>query len=147
LRDRLLPLASVVTPNLPEAGALLGKAPAANEAEMVSAAEGILALGAKTVLLKGGHLEGAESLDIFHDGSEVMRLPAKRIATKNTHGTGCSLSSAIAAKLAQGRSLSEAVADAKAYMTLAIAAADELAVGRGHGPVHHFHAVWPRLEA
>ncbi len=76
-----------------------------------------------------------------------MRLPAKRIATKNTHGTGCSLSSAIAAKLARGQPLSEAVAGAKAYMTLAIAAADELAVGRGHGPVHHFHAVWPRLEA
>jgi hydroxymethylpyrimidine/phosphomethylpyrimidine kinase len=147
LRDRLLPLASVVTPNLPEASALLGKAPAANEAEMVSAAEGILALGAKTVLLKGGHLEGAESLDIFHDGSKVVRLPAKRIATLNTHGTGCSLSSAIAAKLAQGRPLSEAVAGAKAYITLAIAAADELAVGRGHGPVHHFHAIWPRLEA
>jgi hydroxymethylpyrimidine/phosphomethylpyrimidine kinase len=100
-------------------------------------------LGARAVLLKGGHSDAPESVDIFIDGGVELRLPAPRIATNNTHGTGCTLSSAIAAGLAKGLRLVEAVAEAKAYVTLAIAGADRLTIGSGHGPVHHFHAWWP----
>ncbi len=106
----------------------------------------ILALGARNVLIKGGHGEGDESVDLLIGQGDVVRLSAPRIATKNTHGTGCTLSSAIAAGLAKGRDLVSAVQDAKAYVTAAIAAADTLAVGQnpdiGHGPLHHFHAYW-----
>jgi hydroxymethylpyrimidine/phosphomethylpyrimidine kinase len=105
-------------------------------------AERILALGARAVLIKGGHGTGAVSTDFLFDGAVVTRLAVPRIATRNTHGTGCTLSSAIAAGLAKGQNLADAVRDAKAYVTTAIAAADRLAIGKGHGPVHHFHALW-----
>jgi hydroxymethylpyrimidine/phosphomethylpyrimidine kinase len=143
LRRVLIPRALVITPNLPEAAALLDTAPATNEGEMREQVLRLRDLGARAVLLKGGHSDAPESVDIFIDGGVELRLPAPRIATNNTHGTGCTLSSAIAAGLAKGLRLVEAVAEAKAYVTLAIAGADRLTIGSGHGPVHHFHAWWP----
>jgi hydroxymethylpyrimidine/phosphomethylpyrimidine kinase len=142
LRRELLRRATVVTPNLPEAAALLDTEIAASETEMQVQAERIRALGARAVLIKGGHGTGAVSADFLFDGATVTRLAVPRIATRNTHGTGCTLSSAIAAGLAKGQNLADAVRDAKAYVTAAIAAADRLAVGKGHGPVHHFYALW-----
>ena len=97
------------------------------------------------MLLKGGHAQGPESVDLYTDGSYRQSFHARRIATRNTHGTGCSLSSAIAAFLARGKPMPDAVARAKDYVTAAIAAADRLAVGGGHGPIHHFHALWPHV--
>ena len=111
---------------------------------MAAQAQALKALGAKAVLVKGGHAEGSEAVDLLLDGEGELRLSAPRVATSNTHGTGCTLSSAIAAELAKGASLREAVATAKAYVTAAIGAADALAIGEGRGPVHHFHAIWPR---
>ena len=143
LRERLLPLATVVTPNLPEAAVLLElEAPPQDEAGMIDAAARLRELGPKAVLLKGGHMERDDAIDVFDDGDEPLTLVAPRIATENTHGTGCTLSAAIAALLARGLSLRDAVREAKAYVTDAIRAADRLAVGHGHGPVHHFHALW-----
>lgn len=142
LRDVLLPRALVVTPNLPEAARLLDTAHAGDEAEMVRQGERLLALGPKAVLVKGGHGSGAESVDVLVTGEGVARFAAPRLATRNTHGTGCTLSSAIAAGLAKGLALAEAVAAAKTYIASAIAAADRLTIGKGHGPVHHFHAFW-----
>ena len=142
LKRELLPRAGVVTPNLAEAAALLDTGVAADEDEMQAQAEGILALGAKAVLIKGGHGGGPSSVDFLLDGPQVTRFASKRIATRNTHGTGCTLSSAIAAGLAKGQDLATATCAAKAYVTDAIAAADRLVVGHGHGPLHHFHAMW-----
>jgi len=142
LRHVLFPRALVVTPNLPEAAALLDAPLARNETGMRGQAERLLALGCHAVLIKGGHAEGAESADFLVEHGAVTRLVADRIATRHTHGTGCTLSSAIAAGLAKGRDLAGAVRDAKAYVTAAIAAADQLQVGSGHGPTHHFHAWW-----
>lgn len=142
LKRELLPRALVVTPNLPEAAALLDTSVASNEAEMRLQAERFLALGVKAVLMKGGHGKGPESADFFADGSHMIRLTANRVDTRNTHGTGCTISSAIAAGLAKGHDLASAVRDAKAYITAAIGAADRLSIGSGHGPVHHFHAWW-----
>ena len=142
LRRELIPRALLVTPNLPEAAALAGSTLARNEAEMEVQARAILALGARNVLIKGGHGQGEEGVDLLIGEGEVVRLSAKRIATKNTHGTGCTLSAAIAAGLAKGHDLIAATQDAKAYVTAAIAAADQLRVGHGHGPLHHFHAYW-----
>jgi len=143
LRRELLPRARVVTPNLPEAAALLDGKIAASEAEMQAQAERILALGAKAVLIKGGHGEGEESVDLLLDGQTMTRLAVHRIATQNTHGTGCTLSAAIAAGLAKGQDLATAAREAKEFVTDAIAAADLLEVGGGHGPIHHFHSLWP----
>ena len=109
---------------------------------MEAQARALLALGARNVLIKGGHGEGRESVDLLVGPGETVRLAAKRIATQNTHGTGCTLSSAIAAGLAKGLDLKTAVQAAKAYITAAIAGADQLQVGHGHGPLHHFHALW-----
>jgi hydroxymethylpyrimidine/phosphomethylpyrimidine kinase len=142
LRRMLIPRALVVTPNLPEAAALTGASVARNEQEMEIQARAILEFGARHVLIKGGHGEGAESVDLLVGQGEVIRLSAKRIATKNTHGTGCTLSSAIAAGLAKGADLVTAVQQAKTYVTAALAAADQLHVGHGHGPLHHFHEQW-----
>jgi hydroxymethylpyrimidine/phosphomethylpyrimidine kinase len=142
LRRLLIPRALIVTPNLPEAAALTGATLARNEQEMEIQARQILSLGAHRVLIKGGHGEGEESVDLLIGEGEVVRLSARRIVTKNTHGTGCTLSSAIAAGLAKGAGLVTAAQDAKAYVTAAIAAADRLQVGHGHGPLHHFHAQW-----
>ncbi|HEY1473375.1 MAG TPA: bifunctional hydroxymethylpyrimidine kinase/phosphomethylpyrimidine kinase [Pseudolabrys sp.] len=144
LRRELIPRALIVTPNLPEAAALAGSTLARNETEMEAQAREILSLGARLVLIKGGHAAnfggGDESVDLLIGEGEVVRLSAKRIATKNTHGTGCTLSSAIAAGLAQGRDVVAATQAAKAYVTAAIANADKLKVGHGHGPLHHFYA-------
>jgi hydroxymethylpyrimidine/phosphomethylpyrimidine kinase len=142
----LLHRAAVVTPNLPEAAALLDGPVAKTEREMLEQAERIRALGARAVLIKGGHAEGPESVDLFVDEHGLRRLVAARIQTLNTHGTGCTLSSAIAAFLARGLALPEAVTLAKNYVAAAIAAADQLSVGHGHGPVHHFHALWRRFQ-
>jgi hydroxymethylpyrimidine/phosphomethylpyrimidine kinase len=138
----LFPRALVITPNLHEAAALTDTPLAQNETEMRAQAQALLALGANAVLIKGGHAQSANATDLLVTRSAQARFTAEKIDTKNTHGTGCTLSSAIAASLAKGAELAQAVADAKAYVTAAIAAADELAVGHGHGPVHHFHAWW-----
>lgn len=142
---RLLALAAVVTPNLPEAGELLGGPPPASLAEMRAAARALHAMGPRFVYLKGGHLAGAESPDLVFDGDGFVELPARRIVTRNTHGTGCTLSSAIAALLPQAAAPLEAFRAAKAYVGEAIAASDRLQVGHGHGPVHHFCRLWRGL--
>ncbi len=147
LRDRLLPLATHLTPNLPEAAALLGIAEATGRDGMAAQATALRALGPGAVLLKGGHLGGAESPDLLAGPAGLCWLDAPRIATRNTHGTGCTLSAALAAELAKGADDRAAVTAAKAYVLGAIAAADRLSVGHGHGPTHHFHALWPVTPA
>jgi len=142
LKAALIPRALVVTPNLPEAAALLDAPIARNEAEMREQGERLLALGAQAVLVKGGHGSGPESVDLLIGPNTFARLAADRIATENTHGTGCTLSSAIAAGLAKGLALSEAVGAAKRYVTDALVAADRIKIGSGHGPAHHFHTWW-----
>jgi len=142
LKQRLLPLALLITPNLPEAGDLLGIEAPRDEAGMMAAAAALRALGPQAVLVKGGHIEARDSIDILDDGGEPLTLAAPRVATVNSHGTGCTLSSAIAALLGKGLPLRAAVQVAKAYLTEALQAADQLQVGHGHGPVHHFHALW-----
>jgi hydroxymethylpyrimidine/phosphomethylpyrimidine kinase len=142
LRNSLIARALIVTPNLPEAAALADAPLARTEAEMEAQARAILRLGVRYVLIKGGHGGGDESVDLMIGGDGVVRLLAKRIDTKNTHGTGCTLSSAIAAHLARGLDVVAAAHAAKTYVTNAIAAADRLDVGSGHGPLHHFHAHW-----
>jgi len=142
LRRLLIPRALLITPNLPEAAALLDTRAATDERAMAAQARALITLGACTVLIKGGHAQGPESVDLLVGKSKTERLAAKRIATRNTHGTGCTLSSAIVAGLAKGLDLTAAVEAAKAYVTAAIAGADRLAVGHGHGPLHHFHAYW-----
>ncbi len=146
LRERLLPLAHLVTPNLPEAGALLGEPGVTERRRMAGVAARLQGLGARDVLLKGGHLEGPDSPDLLLHGGELHWLEGTRVPTRRTHGTGCTLASATAAFLARGRPLPRAVAEAKRYLGGAIAAADALEVGQGVGPVHHFHALWPQLE-
>jgi hydroxymethylpyrimidine/phosphomethylpyrimidine kinase len=143
LIGELLPRVLLVTPNLPEAARLLGVRQAEDEAAVIAQAEALRRLGAKAVLLKGGHGTGAESADYLLTEAGGQWLRAPRIATTNSHGTGCTLSSAIAAGLAKGVALEDAVAAAKHYITAAIAASDRLSIGRGRGPVHHFHAIWP----
>jgi hydroxymethylpyrimidine/phosphomethylpyrimidine kinase len=150
LREALLPLALVITPNLPEAGVLLEARAPETLKEMYRAAERLRELlplsSERWVLLKGGHMPGTELVDLLFDGDRMVELPAPRIDTRNTHGTGCTLSSAIAALLPQRESalhpVEAAVRDARQWLLGAIARADELAVGHGHGPVHHFHALW-----
>lgn len=142
LRELLIPQALLITPNLPEAAALLDTPIADSEAQMRDQARALLQLGPHAVLIKGGHAESAESVDLLVTADGVERLAVARITTKNNHGTGCTLSSAIAAGLAKGLPLAAAVREAKAYVTAAIAAADQLAVGHGHGPLHHFHHWW-----
>ncbi|HMM52061.1 MAG TPA: bifunctional hydroxymethylpyrimidine kinase/phosphomethylpyrimidine kinase [Burkholderiaceae bacterium] len=147
LIEAVLPLATVLTPNLPEAGVLLGARPADTTKEMQRAAERLRRLlrddGQRFVLLKGGHLAG-DATDLLFDGDRMIELTAPRVATRNTHGTGCTLSAAIAALLAHGIEPVAAVRQAKQYLTEALRQADRLDVGSGHGPVHHFHAWWPR---
>ncbi len=139
LLDDLFPLAFLVTPNLPEAAALLGEPIAADAAAIGGQGRRLMAMGAQAVLIKGGHGQGAESIDYLFRGDDVIALSAPRLSTKNTHGSGCSLSSAIAAYLAKGETLEAAVRGAKAWITAAIAAADRIGIGHGHGPLHHFH--------
>jgi hydroxymethylpyrimidine/phosphomethylpyrimidine kinase len=140
LRTKLIPRASLITPNLPEAAALLEEPVAVSEMDIESQGKRLLAMGCGAALIKGGHGKGAESIDYLIREAGVVALAAPRIATSNTHGTGCSLSSAIAAGLAKGDDLETAVRNAKTWISAAIAAADRLDVGHGHGPIHHFHA-------
>ncbi|PYE87602.1 bifunctional hydroxymethylpyrimidine kinase/phosphomethylpyrimidine kinase [Phyllobacterium leguminum] len=143
LREKLLPRATLLTPNLPEAACLLECDVAQDVDEAVEQGRALLALGAGAVLMKGGHSEASECVDLLiRDGLPPFRLTAPRIATRNTHGTGCTLSSAIAAGLAKGLSLEDAFTAAHAYLQGAIRAAGQLNVGSGNGPVHHFHAMW-----
>jgi hydroxymethylpyrimidine/phosphomethylpyrimidine kinase len=144
LKRKLIPHALVVTPNLPEAAALLGVQIARDETEMEKQGRAILTFGAKAVLMKGGHSDGTEALDLLISPEGVRKITARLVNTRNTHGTGCTLSSAIAAGLATGVPLNESVAAAKKYVTAAIEASDQLKIGSGHGPVHHFHALWDR---
>lgn len=142
LRDRMLPLAHVLTPNLPEAARLLETQEATDEASMMEQGRALLSAGPGSVLMKGGHGTGETCVDLLITEAETLRLSAPRQHTANTHGTGCTLSAAIAAGLARGQTLQGAVEAAHAYLQRAIAAADTLNIGNGHGPVHHFHAVW-----
>jgi hydroxymethylpyrimidine/phosphomethylpyrimidine kinase len=143
LRDELLPIAGVVTPNLDEAAALLGvRSRAGDEAEMRRQGEALRALGARAVLMKGGHLGGAESPDWFIDETGAHRLGSARIAVTQTHGTGCTLSAAIAALRPQRPDWLSAITDAKAYLVDALRESTRLDVGTGIGPLHHFHRWW-----
>jgi hydroxymethylpyrimidine/phosphomethylpyrimidine kinase len=140
--EQLFPRAAIVTPNIPEAARLLGLPPAEDKAGMEAQARKLLACGAHAVLLKGGHGHGPESADYLLTSTGGRWLPSPRVATKNTHGTGCTLSSAIAAGFALGQGLETAVAFGKDYVSAAIAAADRLQIGKGRGPVHHFFRWW-----
>lgn len=140
LRTRLLPLAAVATPNLPEAEALVGF-PVADEAAMRRAAETLAGFGARAVLVKGGHLAGERIVDLLWHEGRIERFEDARIATAHTHGTGCTLASALATGLAQGLSMSDAVRRARAYVRRAIEGAP--GYGAGHGPLDHAHTVRP----
>lgn len=143
LRDVLLPRSTVLTPNLPEAACLLDGTEAETPEQMIEQGQALCALGAGSVLMKGGHGRGEICHDLLIDPTRlVAEFTAPRRATPNTHGTGCTLSSSIAAGLAQGLDLTDAVAQAHEYLQGAIAGADNLNIGQGHGPVHHFHQVW-----
>jgi hydroxymethylpyrimidine/phosphomethylpyrimidine kinase len=138
LRSKLMPLATIVTPNIPEAEVLTGLKLRTTE-EITEAARRIVKLGAKTVLIKGGHLKGP-AIDLFFDGKTFTALNAPRIRTNNTHGTGCTLSAAIAANLAMGEKIETAVTNAKRYITDALR--HSYRIGSGHSPVHHFYKFW-----
>lgn len=143
LREVLLPRASILTPNLPEAARLLGRAETDDPALMAAYGHELAALGADAVLMKGGHGKSQVCTDILVDRTDILaELKAPRIETKNTHGTGCTLSSSIAAGLAKGLDPVASVQAAHSYLQKAIRAADDLTIGHGHGPVHHFHEVW-----
>lgn len=135
----LFPRATLITPNLDEAAWLLGHALESSH-QLASAAQGLLALGARSVLLKGGHLAGDDVVDVLlQPGQPAQRFASKRIASLNVHGTGCTLSSAIAVGLAKGLALSDAVAQARAYILQAIAAGAGVRTGQGQGPLNHGH--------
>jgi hydroxymethylpyrimidine/phosphomethylpyrimidine kinase len=146
LREQLLPLATLITPNLPEAGVLLEMRSVETVREMRRVAERLRNMmthgGHRWVLVKGGHLPGNDTIDVLHDGDKMIELPGHRIPTRNTHGTGCTLSAAITALLPQLQDVPEVTKRAKDYLVQAIAQSDALKVGHGHGPVHHFHALW-----
>lgn len=146
LRGELLPEATLITPNLPEAGDLLERPEPASRKDMLAAGRALLNLGPKWVLVKGGHLSGDQAPDLLVGPGEPQWLEGPRHVTRNTHGTGCTLSSALAAELAKGSNVPAAVRVAKNYVAQAIAHADELSVGRGHGPVHHFYALTAQKE-
>lgn len=141
LRSLLIPRATVITPNLPEAADLLGCREAQDRAGMEEQAHALLKLGPQAVLLKGGHLAGIESPDLLIDANRTLWLESRRHATRNSHGTGCSLSSALATQLPLSDRLEDAVLAAKTYVSKALIAADRLLVGHGHGPLDHFWAL------
>lgn len=142
LRDDLLPRVDLITPNLPEAADLLGEPELHDAAAMSEQAERLGQLGAKQVLLKGGHLGGESSVDVLHRGGTSEFLPGERVETTNDHGTGCTLSAAVAALRPQRADWSIAVREAKEYLGGALRASDRLDVGHGRGPVHHFYRWW-----
>jgi hydroxymethylpyrimidine/phosphomethylpyrimidine kinase len=146
LRDQLLPMATVLTPNLPEAAHLLGLAPAMSRTNMQAQGHALCALGPKAVLMKGGHLSVADSPDCLVSDDHVTWFEGARSATSNTHGTGCTLSSALAARIAHTDDIANAVTAAKLYVATAIAHADDLNVGSGHGPTHHFATLFPKSQ-
>ena len=139
---RLFPRAQLITPNLAEAATLLNDTMAQTIETMERQGKALIGRGAHAVLMKGGHGTGDESIDILVTEHHIEHFKASRIATRNTHGTGCTLSSAIAAELAKGHSLSDSIRTAKAYVTAALAASEMLHIGKGSGPVHHFHRYW-----
>lgn len=141
--ERLIPRATLITPNLHEVKSLLGKLPS-NYEEMIGAAREFKKMGPRYVLIKGGHLHGNESTDIFYDGQTILKLSAQRIQTDNVHGTGCTLSAAITANLARGMDVVEAVKTAKIYITRTIKAGSLWQLGRGSGPVDQF--IWASQE-
>ncbi len=143
VRRLLLPMATVITPNLPEAARLAGTAMARDRQDMRAVGRKLVEAGGRAVLVKGGHLGGPTSVDVLVDGDTVRDYEAERVETTNTHGTGCTLSSAIAAFLAKGDDLGSAIERAKAYLTEALRRSGDLSVGGGHGPLHHFHALEP----
>ncbi len=142
LREVLVPRADLVTPNLAEAAKLTERPPARGRDEMIAQGRAILAMGPRAVLIKGGHGDGGVAEDVLVAAAGEQWFSAPRHPTRNTHGTGCTLSSAIAAGMALGLDLTQSVRAAKAYLTAAIRTADRLDVGHGHGPVDHFHAWW-----
>lgn len=146
LRDTLLPMARLLTPNLPEAAHLLGINTARTREDMAAQGVALCALGAQAVLMKGGHLDAPDSPDCLVTGKTVTWFEAARTRTINTHGTGCTLSSALAAQLARGQTPAAATAAAKSYVATAIANADALSVGKGHGPTHHFAALYSQRD-
>lgn len=143
LKSELIPLAHVITPNLPEAALLLDADEARSIGDVRDQVEDLIHLGAHAILLKGGHLPGDVVVDVLRSPEVNESFTHPRVATRNTHGTGCTLSAAIAAQLAHGQTLLESVIAAEHYLHQAIQAADDLSIGKGHGPVHHFHALWP----
>lgn len=143
LRDVLAPIATLMTPNLPEAGVLLGEEAPKTIDQMGDAAKRLQTSSSNWVLLKGGHSAGSECLDILCGPGCALQFRAPRIQTTNDHGTGCTLSAAIAALLPSW-SIEQSVRHAKAYLGAALADSSRLDVGRGHGPVHHFHAIWQK---
>lgn len=144
MRRELVPMAKIITPNIPEAEMLVGKTLSTDlHHDMEALAKGLIDIGARAALLKGGHLHGPHSIDYFIDETgHIEKLKAERIRTQNTHGTGCTLSSAIACYLAKGLPLLDACVAAKKYLTHAIEHADHLKIGKGSGPVHHFYNFW-----
>ncbi len=139
----ILPRATVLTPNLPEAARLLGEPEARSPEAMAEQGRRLVAMGPRNVLMKGGHASGETCTDLLVDATGVIATcEAARVHTRNTHGTGCTYSAAIAANLARGADLPAAVRAAHGYLQSAIRAADDLQIGDGHGPVHHFHAQW-----
>ena len=141
LKAELLPVATVVTPNIDEAAVLLGCEKARSVDELAAQGVALRAMGCQAVLMKGGHFEGSRADDVLVGPDGPVVIGGERIATRNTHGTGCTLSSAIAAHLAAGFALEPAVRAAKAYLSAALARADELDVGHGNGPVEHLFAI------
>lgn len=136
--SELIPLAKVVTPNIPEAEDLTGRSIESDD-DVRRAAEAIIGMGAGSVVIKGGHRDGPPT-DVLYDGREFMEFTTERIPSTSTHGTGCTFASAVAAGLAHGLETPAAVKQAKEYVTAAISAA--YPIGQGHGPLHHFHAFW-----
>lgn len=143
IRERLFPLTRLVTPNLMESALLAGDRMPEDPGDMRAIALKLHALGAHAVLVKGGHLHDGAAYDLLYDGAEFTEFSAPRVATRNTHGTGCALSSAIAARLGQGADLKQAIGDAKTYLHKALIAGRDFEIGAGHGPPQHFFALWP----
>jgi hydroxymethylpyrimidine/phosphomethylpyrimidine kinase len=143
LKETLIPMATLITPNLPEAGVLLG-CDIPGQEEMPLACRELAELGCKNVFLKGGHLTGARCVDYLFEtaSSKLTALDGPRVQTSNSHGTGCTISSAITSYLARGLDVESAVREAKAYIVQALEAGAQVKIGNGHGPVHHFHGVW-----
>jgi hydroxymethylpyrimidine/phosphomethylpyrimidine kinase len=147
MKQHLLPMTTVLTPNLLEASELLGRE-VKDKSHMENAAIDLVKMGPRAVLVKGGHLSGScdDCLCIKNPNIEIHWLTNKRIETKNTHGTGCTMSAAIASYLAKGFSILDSVTKAKNYLTKSIMAGAQLKIGQGNGPVHHFHHLWGHLE-